>query len=127
MRANAVRLSERFLAESNAQVQSALLKHVDDRHWLVREQLAPSLGTLPAGARETALTSLLERHADDPVLVDAALSGLRGSEATVLANLLKSTETSPARETAITMLTATVVRSAQSDVFTVLASSRHTT
>ena len=32
------------------------------------------------GARETALTSLLEQHAGDPVAVDAALSGLRGGE-----------------------------------------------
>jgi mono/diheme cytochrome c family protein/HEAT repeat protein len=113
VRANAVRLSERFLAESNAPVQAALLKHVDDADWLVREQLAASLGALPPGARESALTSLLERHADDPVLVDAGLSGLRGSEAAVLANLLKSTEPSPMRETAITMLTATLVRGAQ--------------
>ena len=33
VRANAVRLSERFLAEPNAPVQAALLKHVDDRDW----------------------------------------------------------------------------------------------
>ena len=38
-----------------------------------------------AGPRETALASLLERHGDDPVVVDAALSGLRGGEAAVLA------------------------------------------
>ncbi len=113
VRANAMRLSERFLAEPNSQVQAAVMKHVDDADWWVREQLAASLGTLPAGPRETALTSLIERHGDDAVLLDAALSSLRGGEATVLANLLQSTETSPTRETAITMLAATLVRGAQ--------------
>ena len=53
---------------------------VDDPDWAVREQLAASLGELPPGPRETALAALLEKHANDPVVVDAALSGLRGSE-----------------------------------------------
>jgi mono/diheme cytochrome c family protein len=121
VRANAVRMSERFLAEPNAQVQAAVMKHVDDADWWMREQMAASLGTLPVGLRETALTSLIERHGDDAVLLDAALSGLRGTEAAVLANLLKATEATPTRETAITMLTATLVRGAQdSAVQTVL-------
>jgi mono/diheme cytochrome c family protein len=113
VRANAIRLSERFLTDANAQVQSAVMKHVDDPDWWVREQLAASLGTLPAGARETALTSLIERRGDDPVLLDGALSGLRGGESAVLANLLQSPTRSPAKEVAITMLTATLLRGAQ--------------
>src|SRR5205085_3485588 len=39
--------------------------------------------------------------------------GLRGGEAAVLASLLKSTTSSPARETAIMMLAATLVRGGQ--------------
>ena len=45
--------------------------------------------------------------------MDAALSGLRGSEAAVLEKLLQSTAQTPQRETAITMLAATIVRGAQ--------------
>ena len=113
VRVNAVRMSERFLADANASVQAAVLKHVDDPDWAVREQLAPSLGTLPSGPRESALTTVLERHGDDPVVVDGALSGLRGGEAVVLNNLLENRTASPAREAAITMLGATLVRGAQ--------------
>jgi len=68
---------------------------------------------LPSGPRETALTALLERHGDDPVVVDGALSGLRGGEAVVLNNLLGNRAASPARDAAITMVTATLVRGAQ--------------
>ena len=113
VRASAVRLAERFLAEPNSPVPAALLKRIDDTDWAVREQLAASLGELPPGPRETALATMLERQGSDPVVVDAALSGLRGGEAAVLASLLQSTATSPARETAITMLAATLVRGGQ--------------
>jgi len=128
VRANAVRLSERFLAEPNAQVQAAALKRIDDPDWAVREQLAASLGALPAGPRETAVASLLERHGDDAVVVDGALSGLRGGEAVVLNKLLEDRTVSPAREAAITMLSATLVRSAQEGaVQTILQRAAETT
>jgi mono/diheme cytochrome c family protein len=113
VRLNAVRMSERFLADGNAQVQAAVVKRVDDPDWAVRQQLAPSLGALPSGARETALTTLLDRHGDDPVVVDGALSGLRGGEAVVLNNLIENRTLSPARDAAITMVSATLVRGAQ--------------
>ena len=106
-------MAERFLAEPNPQVQAAVLKRIDDADWAVRRAAGRVPRCAAAGARETALTSLLEKHAGDPVVVDAALSGLRGGEAAVLTNLLQSTAQSPTRETAITMLTATLVRSAQ--------------
>src|SRR6185503_5922896 len=113
VRVNAVRMSERFLADGNAQVQAAVLKRVDDQDWAVRQQLAPSLGALPSGAREAAVTTLLDRHGDDPVVVDGALSGLRGGEAIVLSNLVETRTPSPARDAAITMVSATLVRGAQ--------------
>ena len=113
VRASAVRLSERFLPRPNAAVHAALLKRIDDPDWAVRQQLAASLGELPVGPRETALTSMLDRHGNNPVVVDAALSGLRGEESVVLANLLQTPAASPTREAAITMLAATLVRGAQ--------------
>jgi hypothetical protein len=65
-----------------------VLKRLDDADWQVRQQLAASLGTLPQDAREAALVSLLERYAADPVVMDAALSSLRGREAGVLERLM---------------------------------------
>jgi len=54
----------------------------------VHQQLAASIGALPAGARESAALEVLDRYANDPVVMDAAMSGLRGSESIVLERLL---------------------------------------
>ncbi len=40
-------------------------------------------------ARDRAVVTLLERYGDDPVTLDAALSGLRGSELAVLERMLE--------------------------------------
>ena len=78
----------------------------------MREQLAATLGTLPAGARESAVALLLERDATDPVVVDAALSGIRGSEEVVLDRLLRvSSAATPQLEAAMAMIAATLIRS----------------
>ena len=53
------------------------------------EDLAASLGALPPGSREAAVLSLLERHGDDPIVMDAALSGVRGRELAILERLQK--------------------------------------
>jgi mono/diheme cytochrome c family protein len=113
VRTSAIRLAERWLGEANHPLQAEVLKRLDDSDWSVREQLAASLGALPAGPRETAIASLLERHADDPITMDAALSGLRGSEAAVLERLLASSTQTPQRDAVITMLAGTIVRSGQ--------------
>jgi hypothetical protein len=114
VRVSAIRIAERWLSTANHAIHPAVLKLVDDPDWAVREQLAASLGLLPAGPREAALASLLQKHADDPVTVDAALSGLRGNEAAVLQRLLQSStaQAAPA-EAAITMLSATIMKAAQ--------------
>ena len=65
------------------------MKRLDDADWQVRQQLAASLGALPQDAREAALVSLLDRYADDPVVMDAALSSVRGREAAVLERVMK--------------------------------------
>lgn len=115
VRMSAVRLSERWLGEANSPIQAAVLKRIDDADWSVREQVAASLGALPAGQRETGLATMLERHADDPVALDAALSGARGGESAILQKLIVSSEQSPQRETAITMIAATIVRAGQDE------------
>ncbi|HMF60084.1 MAG TPA: c-type cytochrome, partial [Vicinamibacterales bacterium] len=112
VRAAALRLAERWLGSGDRAIETAVLKRLDDSDWAVREQLAATLGTLPQGSRETAIARALERHGSDPVVMDAALSGVRGSEAAVLEKLLNGSEPpTSARDAAITMLTATIIRS----------------
>jgi mono/diheme cytochrome c family protein len=53
---------------------------------------------------------MLTRHGDDPVTVDAALSGLRGQEADMLTRLLRETNETPQLSAAMTMLSGTIVR-----------------
>ena len=115
VRISAIRLSEKWLGEAGSPLQTAILKRLDDRDWNVRQQLAASLGALPAGQREPALASVLDKYAGDPIAVDAALSGARGSEAGVLQKLIAAPEQTVQREIAITMLAATIVRSGQDE------------
>ncbi|MPZ19749.1 MAG: c-type cytochrome [Luteitalea sp.] len=114
VRASAVRLAERWLGTEDHPIQAAVMKRIDDPDWAVRQQVAASLGAMAPGPREKAVVSLLERHGDDPVTMDAALSGLRGTEALVLERLMQASgERTRQREAAVTMLAATIVRSAE--------------
>jgi mono/diheme cytochrome c family protein len=113
VRVSAIRVAERWLTDNDAAVVAAVLKRVDDPDWNVQEQLAASLGALPSGAREAALASVLDKHADNGVVLDAALSGVRGSEGALLDRLLESPAESAPRAVAITTLSAAIVRGAQ--------------
>jgi len=90
VRLSAIRIAERWLGEANHPIQAAVLKRLDDPDWAVHQQLAASIGALPPGARESAAVAILERYGNDPVVMDAVLSGLRGSEMAVLDRLLSS-------------------------------------
>jgi mono/diheme cytochrome c family protein/glucose/arabinose dehydrogenase len=124
VRMAAVRISERWLGDANSPIQAAVLKRLEDTDWGVRQQLAASLGALPAGARERAVVALLERRGDDPIAVDAALSGVRGTEGAVLDGLLANDgPQTPQREAALTMVSSTIVRGAlEASVQTVFTS-----
>jgi mono/diheme cytochrome c family protein/glucose/arabinose dehydrogenase len=114
VRVAAVRVAERWLSgerPDNSEIAAAVLEKIDDEDWAVRRQLAASLGSLPPAARVEPVASLLERYADDPITMDAAISGVAGTEADVLGRLLVSAEPTPLRDAAVTMLAATVVRS----------------
>jgi mono/diheme cytochrome c family protein/glucose/arabinose dehydrogenase len=113
LRVAAIRIAERWIGEPKHPLHGAVLKRIDDPDPAVRQQLAASLGALPAGLREGAVGAFVERYGDDAIALDAALSGIRGSEVPVLERLMGLGPQSPQRETAITMLAATIVRGAQ--------------
>jgi glucose/arabinose dehydrogenase len=112
VRVSGLRLAERWLGQANHPLQGAVLQRLDDSDWAVRRQLAATLGELPAQSKESAIATILERHGDDPITVDAALSGLNGSELAVLDRLLQGTSETPQCAAAITMLAATIVKAA---------------
>jgi mono/diheme cytochrome c family protein len=114
VRTSAVRLAEQWLGDPDSPIHAAVGKLVDDPDWQVRHQLAASLGAMAAGPKEAALASLLQRHGNDPVTMDAALSGARGSEPGILNRLLQpdAPQTAP-HEAAIIMVSASIVRAGQ--------------
>ena len=95
VRASAVRLAERWFADPAHPLAAAAFKLTDGASWTVRRQLAASIGALPQPARVERATALLGRYGSDPILVDAALSGLRGSEAAVLERVLALAASGP--------------------------------
>jgi mono/diheme cytochrome c family protein/HEAT repeat protein len=120
VRVSAIRIAERWMGDPQSPIQAALAARLDDADWNVQEQLAASLGALAAPLKEVRLAALLEKHGDNPVVIDAAISGLRGSEVGVLTTLLQASTQTPQRDAAITMLAATITRSAlDADVQTV--------
>jgi mono/diheme cytochrome c family protein/glucose/arabinose dehydrogenase len=137
VRLSAIRIAERWLGDANHPIHAAVLKRVDDPDPIVRRQLAASLGVMvPSEARTSAIVTLLSRNGDDPVTVDAALSGLRGSEPAMLERLLAlpvpgSSPQPSGLENAVTMLAATIVRGGQDaaiqNVLTLVADARRDT
>jgi len=122
-----LRLSERWLTSAPATIQANVLRLSDDGDWEVREQLAATLGALPASARESAIAAVLVKHGTDPVIVDAGLSGLAGSETSLLTALLREPALTPQLNASITMTAATIVRGGQDsrvqDLFVLVADS----
>lgn len=97
VRASAVRLSERWLGDARSPIRAAVLTAVDDPNWLVRRQLAATLGELPGDARMAPTLAMLRKYGDDRMVVDAAVSGLSGREIDAMTQLLA---TAPGANTA---------------------------
>jgi mono/diheme cytochrome c family protein/glucose/arabinose dehydrogenase len=102
VRAAAVRIAERWLREPGPEhpLRAAVLQLANDTAPAVRRQVALTLGELPDDAREVrelVLVDLLVKYRDDPVLVDAVISSLKGREAAVLERLLLQTAMPSAR------------------------------
>jgi mono/diheme cytochrome c family protein/glucose/arabinose dehydrogenase len=124
IRGAAIRIAERWLGDQSSPVTAAVMKRIEDTDVTVRRQLAASLGSAPSGPREEALAKLLDRTADDPITIDAALSSVHGTEVSLLTKLSavhSGSDTTPA----VTMVAATIMRSgdvaAAQDVFARIA------
>ena len=114
VRVSALQIAERWLGQAGHPVQAAVLKRAEDADWAVRRQLAATLGAFPRNSSgETALIALLERFGDDPLTVDAALSGLAGRESVILQRVLETRTQTPQRTAVITTLAATIVKGGQ--------------
>src|SRR5690606_19370108 len=88
VRASAVRLTEDRLRAGDGAAANTIVAMAADPDLGVRRQVAASLGELPAEQRIAPLLSILRDHGDDPVTVDAAISGLAGLEPEMLRRLL---------------------------------------
>jgi putative membrane-bound dehydrogenase-like protein len=90
VRAAGLRLSERWITQADHPLQAAVIDRLGDADWVVRRQLAATLGMLPAAKRFAPIAALLADHGGDPVTVDAALSGLSSAERAALTKTLAS-------------------------------------
>ena len=121
VRAAAVRLSERWLGDAASPLQATVIKLGDDPNWMIRRQVAASLGALPQAARVAPIAALLKKYPTDPITVDAAISGLAGLEMAALERVLQPDAPKPGVETVsidthppddhVVMLSATIARS----------------
>ncbi len=111
VRASGVRLSERWLDRDQA-LRGVVLALIDDKNWNVRRQLAASIGEMPTADRLEPATAMLTRDGADPIIVDAAVSSLKGSEAEVLTRIIQAKPPASAAPTeAVAMLAAAVAKS----------------
>jgi mono/diheme cytochrome c family protein/glucose/arabinose dehydrogenase len=108
VRRSGLRLAERWLRGGDVVMPATVLAHLDDPSLEVRRQLAASLGELPAAARAPALLRMLQRAGDDPIVMDAALSGMGDRGPELLTRLLD--ENDDALRPSITMIAATLAR-----------------
>jgi mono/diheme cytochrome c family protein/glucose/arabinose dehydrogenase len=110
VRAWGLRWAEPFMAQPGHALAAEALKLMDDPNWIVRRQLAASIGELPEGARVDPAVDVLRRYGSDEMTVDATLSGLAGLEATVLDRLVQAGVTAESTD-AVTMLAGALARS----------------
>jgi mono/diheme cytochrome c family protein/glucose/arabinose dehydrogenase len=113
VRRSAVRLAEPWLRNGDGGLTTAVTSRLDDTSVEVRRQVAASLGELPLGVREQQLAVALERYGDDPIVMDAALSGMGTAGPSLMSVLRERNIETPLRRAALTMVAATLVRAGE--------------
>ena len=88
VRAAAIRIAEPLLAADDVSMREAVMRLASDHTPAVRQQLAASLGELPASPREDALFTVVAQNGSDPVVADMVVSSLATRERAYLERLL---------------------------------------
>ena len=122
VRSHALRMAERWLGNPDDALSGAVRARLRDGDRSVRQQLAASAGAAPPGLRDEILTALLSSPGGDSVVVDAAISSLRGSELAMLRRLMRDDSEARTAGEALTLLAATAVRSGREEEISGLAS-----
>ncbi len=112
VRAWGVRWAETWLAEPDHALTPIVLGLMDDDNWIVRRQVAASIGELPAAARVAPAATMLERYGSDAITVDATISGLHGLELEVFNRLAQARQV---EADGVAMLVAAIARSGDAD------------
>ena len=112
VRAAGIRLAEAWLREPSHPLHDRVWERRDDGEPAVRWQVALSVGEMPEPLRLERLTVLLGGYGDDPILVDAAISGLSGLEDRVMQALL---ERGTAHRGVLAALSGAIVRSGRKE------------
>jgi mono/diheme cytochrome c family protein/glucose/arabinose dehydrogenase len=103
-----LRMAEGFA--DDPKIKDAVRVLMADEMPAVQRQLTASIGEFPAEDRLPFLEEMVVRYGDDPVIVDAAVSGLHTLEEEFLQRLLSHRE-DPILEDALTMTTAALLKS----------------
>lgn len=122
VRATAVRVAEPLLA-GNADTLEKILALTQDSSADVQVQAMFTLGAIKSPKAETAMFELLSRHAENPLIRAAALSGLHNRELPFLKRLLVAPawqEQTPARERTIRELSRCIAETRQAGAVTEL-------
>jgi mono/diheme cytochrome c family protein/glucose/arabinose dehydrogenase len=109
VRTSAIRLSERWLKDPSSPLAQPVLALMSDTSWTVRRQLAATIGELPQASRKAPAVAILARYGSDPILVDAAISSLKGMEGEVLQEVEAKVTATTAD--AVSMLAAAIAKS----------------
>ena len=88
LRAAAIRVAEPMLAADDSAMRVAVMRLVADRAPVVRQQLAASVGELPAARRDDALLSVVAHSGGDVVVADMLVTALPGRELAFLERVL---------------------------------------
>jgi hypothetical protein len=118
LRAAALRVSENWLAEGDADAIAAVQGMIGDTNndWRLIYQLAASAGEIEADNRLEIMVDIIETYGSDYIALDAALSGVRAEEVTPLLDALMSVEyQSPAAMRALTTVATAQVRNGSAE------------
>ena len=112
VRAAAIRVAEPMLAADDSAMRVAVMKLAADHAPVVRQQLAASVGELPAARRDDALLALLAHSTVDPVAADMIVTALPDRELAFLDRLLApDTKLAPAQAAVVSSLTRAIIAS----------------